>query len=377
MRFRRPVIALVAFGIVSAIGCQGPSSLSPSQSATQLVYVVEGVTVTTYTVDPGTLAPSSVGSVSLLPASASLLQLVPAPDDHVLYALWADSKRQEHLSAFTTDTSGVPQLPSAQMLSVSSVSQLNIHPSGRFAYAIQMDASQGAYLSEILLFRLSGLGRVGLSPSVEGSYGPAPFPTLLYGISPLGNQIYLTSEGANGPEFWKRKVNRAGSLNSAVLVLQPPPKDSVILWANLVIDYQSALNYSQPEYVDILSTERQPPRLLIHCTQAMLAACASATNVHLDPSGHYLFLTDPSAQQVQIARIDFSAKVITDTGNSFPLTATPSGFAFSPDGKLVYALLASDSNLHIYAFDPSTGNLSPGAESIPLPESAAFLPAMH
>lgn len=156
-----------------------------------------------------------------------------------------------------------------------------------------------------------------------------------------------------------------------------PIRDSVVLGAKLIIDYQSALNCSQPRYVNILLNQPAPSRPLIHCASAMLDACGKATNVQLDPSGQYLFLTDPALQQVRVAHINLPDNAVTDTGSFLPFTAQTPGFAFSPDGMLVYALLACDFNLHIYRFDQTTGSLTEGGDSIPIPNSAGFAPALR
>jgi DNA-binding beta-propeller fold protein YncE len=386
MWLRRFNIVFGAFAVALLVGCQGqgkhaPSSASSASSSPsgEILYVLDNVSVTTYAIDPSTLEPSVAGGpVGLIPTSSFLLQFVPSPDDHFLYVLWSDTQQQEHLSAFTTDLSGVPQIPPVQILDVSSLSQLNIHPSGEFAYAMELDNSTGAYISKILLFHTNAYGILQLDSGVQGIYGPALFPTLLSGVSPDGTQLYLTSEDANGPVYWERTVNEQnGTLAADVILFRPPIRDSVALGATLVIDYQNTLNYSQPGYVNILSNEPEPPQQLIHCTSAMLGACGTATNVQLDPSGKYLFLTDPASQQVRVARIDFPANAITDTGHFLSFTAQTPGFAFSPDGTLVYALLASDSSLHVYRFDQTSGNLMEGSTSIPMPNSAGFSPALR
>jgi len=172
-------------------------------------------------------------------------------------------------------------------------------------------------------------------------------------------------------------VKEPGGSLAAAPLFSPPAGDSIALGATLVIDYQSAFNYSQPQYVDVLSNEPEPPQLLIHCTTTMLHSCAASTNVDLDPSGKYLFITDPSLHQVRVAAIDLSSSRISETGSFLPLTAQTPGFAFSPDGTLVYALLASDSSLHVYRFDPTTGSLTEGPTPIPIPGSGGFTPALR
>ncbi len=381
MRFRSLAIGFVGLAVALLVSCQGHQASSELSSPSgEILYVLDNVSLTTYAIDPSTLEPSIIaGSVALIPTSSFILQFVPSPDDHFLYLLWSDSQQQEHLSTYATDLSGAPQVPAVQSLNVTSLSQLNIHPSGKFAYAMQQDSAAGSYISTIVLFHVEASGMLQQDPQVQGTYGPALFPTFLDGLSPDGTQIYLTSEDANGLMYWDSIMNvQNGTLTADDFFFRPPTGDSVgVISPTLVIDYQNSYNDSQPGYVNVLSNVPEPPQQLIHCAPAMLDACGKATNVQLDPSGQYLFLTDPTSQQVGVARINLPANVVADTGNHLPFTAETPGFAFSPDGKVVYAWLASDSNLHIYRFDQTSGNLTEGAASIPLPNGGGFAPALR
>jgi hypothetical protein len=383
MRLRRFVIGFVAFAVAFLVGCQGLGRNEPASQLSaprgEILYVLDNTGVTTYAIDPATLEPSLVGgSVGLMPTSSSLVQFVPSPDDHFLYVLSSDNQQHEHLLAYATDASGVPQIPPLQILDVSALYQINIHPSGEFAYAMQFDNATGMYISTLFLFHIKPSGILHPDPDIQGTYGPALMPTLLYGISPDGVQLYLESEGANGPMYWERAVDgQNGTLAAGVFLLEPPMRDSVVFGELLIIDYENALNCSQPRYVNVLPNKPEPPAPLIHCASAMLSACGRATDVQLDPSGKYLFLTDSATQQVRVARINLPQNVITDTGSFLPSTAQVPGFAFSPDGTLVYALLASDFSLHIYRFDQASGNLTEGGTSILMPDGAGFSPALR
>ena len=343
------------------------------------MYILNGETVTTYTINPQTLEPSTAGSpVDLVPASSFLLQLVPSPDGRFLYVLWNDTQQQEHLSVFATDKSGVPQSPASKVLNVSSLTQLNIDSSGKFAYAMEQVQEASGYVSTVLLFPIGASGTLQPTGTSQGTYGPAAFPTLLDGISPDGTQIYLVSQVSGAPQYLERTVNEpGGNLAANTFLFSPPARDSIALGATLIIDYQSAFDYSQPQYLDVLSNEPEPPQMLIHCTITMLHSCAASTNVELDPSGKYLFMTDPSLHQVRVASIDLSSNQVLDTGSFLPFTAETPGFAFSPDGTLVYALLASDSSIHVFRFDPTTGSLSEGPKPIPITASGGFAPSLR
>lgn len=381
MWLRRLSIVFVGFVACLLFACQGVNNGSSASTATpsnEIVYVVDNGSITTYAVDPASLQPSMLEApVSLLPASSSLLQFVPSPNDHFLYVLWTDGSQKEHLSTFTTDGSGVPQVPAAQTLDVSSLSQLNVYPSGKFAYAMQVEGSYGPFTSIVYLFHIKSSGM--FDPGqVVGKYGPAVVPTLLYGINPQGTEIYLGSDQQSGPEYWERSVNkRSGMLAAQVLLYQAPLQDSTSFGADLIIDYDNSLNTAPPRYVTVLPNTPNPRKYLIQCGRAMLSACGEASNVQLDPSGQYLFLTDPVMQQVRVGHINLARHKIEDTGNFLPPTAQIPGFSFSPDGKFVYALLASDLSIHVFRFDSTTGTLTEGPTPILIPASAGFAPALH
>jgi 6-phosphogluconolactonase (cycloisomerase 2 family) len=109
----------------------------------------------------------------------------------------------------------------------------------------------------------------------------------------------------------------------------------------------------------------------------MLPACETATDVQIDPTGQYLFLTDPSTQQVHVTRIRLKAMKVQDTGNAIPMTAETPGFAFSPDGTMVYAVLASDSSVHVYSFNSASGKLVGGGTPLPIGGNYGFCPAFR
>jgi len=373
---------LVVIALSLLMGCQGTHEQKPSPpspmpfSGGQILYLVDNTQVTTYTIDPNTLDVSVAGPrVGLIAASSFVLQLVPSPDDHFLYVVWSDSQQHEYLSVYATDKSGTPQIPAVQVLSVSSLSQLNIHPSGAFAYAMTTTQdSAGLYTSTILLFHATASGMLQVDPHPQGVYGPALMPTLLYGVRADGTELYLRSEDENRSAYWQRAVNpQEGTLGTDILLFAPPVRDSVALGAAVIVDYQNALTCSEPRYVNVFSNQPEATQL-IHCGGDMLDACGTATNVQVDPSGEYLFLTDPASQKVRVAGLKFSNSAIMDTGNFLPFTMQTPGFAFSPDGTLVYALLARDCSLHIYRFDPGSGYLMESDTSIPMSDSAVSCP---
>jgi hypothetical protein len=387
LRFCSAFLPLVAGCIL--LSCQGMSNHSaPSNSATllgassQILYVIGNGAVSTYSVDENALTLTSVGQpVNLIP-NGSLLQFVPAPNDGFLYVLWSGVGNRQHLSVFATNTSGVPQTPSVQTLDAPSLYQFNIHRSARFSYMTQVSDLGAEYTSTVRLFHINPAdGKLREDPKLQGSYGPyGVVPASLYGLSADGTHIYLSRQNSQGPFYEQRSLNAAnGTIGPDVVLYQPTSgatnSDTLVIGAQVMVDEHRASGTTG--YIDVLPLVPRPLHHLFRCTASMLAACASATNVQIDPAGKYLFLTDPPTQRVHIARIHLDAKQVEDRGNSIPMTAETPGFAFSPDGTLVYAVLAGDLSVHVYSFNRASGQLIGGGTPLPIGNNYGFCPAFR
>ena len=377
-------LPLLCGGILSSCGTSSQSASSsnptPSVLSSQILYTVNNSTVSTYNVDVNALTFTPVEQpVNLIPNS-SLVQFVPAPHDDFLYLLWADSASQQHLSVFATDSSGVPQMPAVQTVDAPSLYQFNIHRSAHFAYMMQVDSSGNQYVSTLRLFQVNANdGKLREYPQAQGAYGPySVWPASLYGFSADGTQIYISQQNSQGTFYDQRPLNAGnGTVGAGVVLYQlgnaAGANDTLVIGAQVMIDEHAAPGMTG--YLDIFPLIPRPRHHLFRCTAAMLVPCATATNVQLSPVGKYLFLTDPSTQQIHVARIHLTAMNVRDTGNSIPMTAQTPGFAFSPDGALVYALLAGDSSLHVYSYDSSSGQLVGGSVPLPMVNSSGFAPA--
>jgi hypothetical protein len=369
------------------LSCQGmqshgaPSTSAPSNRASsQVLYVIDNGAVSTYAVDKNALTFTSLGQpVNIIP-TGSLVQFVPAPNHDFLYVLWSDAGNQQHLSVYATNTSGIPRTPAVQTLDALWLYQFNIHRSARFVYMMQVKDLGAEYVSTVRLFYVNPAdGKLQEDPELQGSYGPYDvMPASLYGFSTDGTEIYLSRQNSQGPFYEQRSLNsESGTVGPDVVLYQPPGgwinSDMLVIGAEVMVDEHRAPGGMG--YIDVLPLVPRPRHHLFRCTAAMLPACKTATNVQIDPAGKYLFLTDPPTQRVHVARIHLDAKKVDDTGNFIPMTAETPGFAFSPDGTLVYAVLASDSSVHVYSFNPGSGKLTDGASPLPVGINYGFCPA--
>jgi hypothetical protein len=365
------------------LSCQGTQSNSvgaTDKPSSEVLYVIGNGVVSTYAVDTN-LAFTSVGQPVTLIATGSLIQFVPAPNGDFLYVLWSDAGNQQHLSVYATDASGIPQTPAVQTLDAPSLYQINIHRSARFVYMMQVSASGSGYTSTVRLFYVNPAdGKLSEDPKIQGRYGPFDaWPASLYGFSADGTKIYLSRQNSQELFYEQRTLNtRTGTVGPDVVLYQPAgglSSDMLAIGPKVMVDEHR--NPEAPGYIDVLPLVPRPRRHLFRCTASMLAICETSTNVQIDPSGKYLFLTDPPTQQVHVAWIDLTAKKLEDRGSSIPMTAAIPGFAFSPDGTLVYAELASDSSIHVYSFNRTSGQLTDGGSPLPIASTYGFCPAVR
>jgi hypothetical protein len=360
-----------------------PSNGTPSGgSSSQVLYVIDNGAVSTYAVDKNALTFTSLGQPVNLVPTGSLLQFVPAPKDDFLYVLWSDAANEQHISVYATDTLGTPQTPAVQTVDAPSLYQFNIHRSARFVYMMQVSNVGAGYISTVRLFYVNSAdGKLHEDPTVQGSYGPYDvLPASLYGFSADGTKIYLSRQNSQGPFYEQRSLNTEnGTVGPDVVLYQPAGgwinSETLVIGTQLMVDEHRASGATG--YIDVLPLAPRPRRHLFRCTAAMLPACETATDVQIDPTGQYLFLTDPPTQEVHVTRIGLKAKKVEDTGNSIPMTAETPGFAFSPDGTLVYAVLASDSSVHVYSFSPTSGQLIGGGTPLPIGSNYGFCSAFR
>ncbi len=369
----------MGFALLLSCGSSNSPS-SSSQPSNEILYVINSGMVVTYSIDPATLTATTLEQpLTLTGSGEQLLQFDPSPRDNYVYAVWSDGQSIQHLSVFVTDASGVPQGPAMQVLNANSLSQFNMHPSGRFAYMLEVTNSNNQYTASIRLFSvLQGAGTLVENARVQGTYGPAPiWPAFLYGFDASGSVLYDTSNEASGIVYRQRAIDQHnGTLGADRQILSLSSRGEVVLGPVFVAQYQNGTSPSE-NYLNIYANVANPKTPLVHCTIGMLSACATATNVQLDKSGKFLFLTDPASQSVHVARINLALKRIADTGYSLPMTSQTPGFAFSPDGKIVYAMLVSDQSLHFYHFNTGNGSLTEGGAPLPLGFDTGIAPALH
>jgi DNA-binding beta-propeller fold protein YncE len=367
----------------------------PTHASTQFLYVQEGHNLVTYRVNPTTAEATKLGTLHINPSPNLTIQIFYSHS--FLYILGFTSATQEYFWVYATTPQGVPRQNTVQKLAVRpSLTQFLFHPSGNFAYALYSGLIAGRhcstspgfayYVSEIVLYTInSKTGLLTNTAKRVANFPASCSQTTAYGLNSTGSKLYIQTYNDetdnNDNSFSYYSVNaKTGLLGTAVpyFSFDSGPR----AFATTVISDKSLAMWNNGK--DTLSpgiyVYSNAPKLLFFCGASMSQVCSDTLNYptpfQYDPSGKYLFINDSSINSVVIAAVDFKAKRLMETGDSFP-SVNPSIVSFSPDGTLIYAVDNYNSDgtqtVTIYVFDPSTGRLLTKGKAIDFPLSVATI----
>ena len=351
---------------------------TPSQtpnSGTQVVYVVDGATLTTYNVDHN-LNANQVGTLTL--QESTYPNIVPSPTDHfIYYTAYNDTFKTQHLWVYTTDSTGSPQSPAVQEVNVTGLYvSLSINPKADFFYDVLITPDGQSYnwftVRRYLIDPRTGkisqpkvVARYKLPSGAEGSEGCG---FIIDGFNATATKMYdevdCSAHDANGATYYERSVDlRTGALGRDVEVYSWSNQNGaeyVQFIKNLMFDFVIPNDWQQGvNSIDVYPLKPNTKTPIIDCTAAMLEACGYADTVVFHPSAKYVF-TQLSDNTMHVDQVDLKAKKIVDTGNYIPTVTWR--VVFSPDGTVVYDPVSSGSgyNLDIFGFDIATSKLTQG-----------------
>jgi hypothetical protein len=369
-----------------------PISNAETSSPVQVVYVIDGSTLTTYNVNPQTLQATQAGMITL--RESVYPSLVTSASGRFLYLMaYANTSQQgKRLYVYDTDASGAPGSSPVQILNGSGLYGMLADPAGKFFYTVYAGTAGTQYAPYAIVRYLvdSSTGKIS-QPVKEAKYelpsgagGTEYCGLLILGFNAAGSKMYdevnCGYHGGASATYNERTVNpETGGLSADVQVYSwnnaTEGGEFVQFVKNLVFDFATPNNYEQGvSYVDIY--QRQPnvsmPRL--HCPASMLQACGyDGGRAH--PSGQYVFMFNVQGA-TEVDKVELSSKRIVGPTSSTPYEVQQ----FSPDGTIAYA--ANDVNgaleIEIYGFSLSTGELTAGgAISVPSDLDSWFTAERH
>jgi hypothetical protein len=347
-----------------------------ASSTVQVVYVIDGSTLTTYDIDPQTLYATQVGTLTL--PQSTYPGLVPSPNDHFLYYTAYNNPLRGsplHLWVYATDASGAPQTPAVQEIYANGLYGLpSIDPQANFFYAVYAGQPGPQYTTYTVRRYLVDPNTGEIShPQVEAQYklstdGSGDYCGLnLYGFSANGNKlydgVYCSYPGGENSLYNERTINpQTGALGPDAEIYSWDNSnqggEGVQFVQNLMFDFVVPNDFEQG--IDTVNIYRLQPNVttpLIRCAASMLEACGYLSGGLAHPSGKYVFLgISPSATQIE--RVELNAKKIVDTSNYIPYGVA----GFSPDGTIAYGVNYSNPGyyIEIYGFNVDTAAVTPG-----------------
>src|SRR5262249_2785011 len=139
-KWRRIMFRLAHFFLFVCLAAITYAQTTSPSSTLQLVYVVDGSTLTTYNIDPETLQSTPVGTTNL-PESV-VIGLIPSPDGHILYysAYQNLAQEGEMLYVYKTNSLGVPDGQPIQTLHAKGLFSYLVDPTGKFFYLVYQGA---------------------------------------------------------------------------------------------------------------------------------------------------------------------------------------------------------------------------------------------
>jgi len=370
-------LAAVAFAQSST----QPNSSRSASSPVQVVYYVDGSTLTTYNVNAQTLEPAQAGAITL-PESV-YPGIETSRDGRFIYytAFENYSQQGSELWVYPTNASGVPQNSPIQTLNFTNLYSPLPDPTAPFLYALYIGPA-GTDSTPYEIVRYSRNPKTGQlsDPVTEATYnlsysvGGETCSLGILGYNPLGSELYdevscTAPYGSSSATYNERTVNaQNGALG---------PDQQIFSWTNsngggervqfvrnLLFDYVSPdPSILESNYVDVYPVQPNTSTPLIQCTSSMQAVCGSYQLALAHPSARYVFMFDQN-NLTEIDQANLSAKQFTATSSSIPYEVQQ----FSPDGRIAYGV--NDVNgaldIEIYGFNASNAATTEGG-SIQVP----------
>jgi len=360
--------ARVLQGIYLALLMLGFSpAIFAAQAPRHLFYLSSGNVIKTYDVSPKTLVPTQVGAPLTIPGAQYIAGITPTPNDHFIYVQWLDTNSNSVLSAYATDTSGVPLSPAVQTLSVEGC-QFMIHPGGKFAYVLQTTSGQQGYSSTLYLYHVDqNTGVVTKDPKIQATYGPDYFwEESLVSFNKAGTRLYddwsVSFDHENNYNYSLHPVNTTtGQLSPDIGTIFAPSNfdglDQQYFTEKYILNLHND-GAGQPSVLNVYPAVKNPQQALFVCTQSMLNACGVAYNFWISIDQNYVFLPE-NPTDIVIGGIDGTHNQIVQTG----LIPGSVYLYFSPEDRGIYAVDSASGVIQVYLFNPGNGTITAGGST--------------
>jgi hypothetical protein len=364
------------------LACFFAAALLPAFAQVEVLYVIarqpEGsqpYSLTTYNVDPVTAVAVEVGSPIAIPSNN--VDPLTVGNLHVLY-VWNGKK----VWLYPTDSRGLPASSPAQFLAFQfhgfDAAGFVADPKGKFAYApVSWTDDEMNFHTVFSLFTIDpSTGKLTNTNTIAGRYGPDEWVIWLGGFTfgATGEKLYM-EEDSNPPfsasiaeDYYhvNPQTGDLGKMNELVRIPGNYYVSSAFAFTDLLTGI--ADNCCGPGFGTVTVATNVPQQTIV-CGQSILDVCEDEVGgMNLDPTSQNVFLWDDNRKQIFVGHIDLQTSEIVGTSSSIPFcppfASGPPGncaygaLSFSPDSRLIYSFGWPYDAINIYAFRPSTGDLT-------------------
>ncbi|HKV77877.1 MAG TPA: hypothetical protein VJP02_07050 [Candidatus Sulfotelmatobacter sp.] len=370
-----PVCVLLCLSC-SGFGQTATPNAAPAAAPLQLVYAIDGSTLTTYNVDRQTLQATQVGATTV--QQSVYPTLTTSPNGEIIYytAFQNTNQQGERLYVYNTTGSGVPETLPIQTLNATGFSSLQVDPTNKFLYLVHQGAIGSQYTTYTIRRFVINQTNGKISQAVtEATYKLDSVISGLYcslsidGINAAGTKLYDVvscsyPHGGTSATYYERSVDpQTGTLGPDQEIYNfnnnsGEDNQQVQFVKNLMFDFVSPNTYPTANVVNVYPIKPNVKTPLISCTGSMLADCGSNFFGVVHPSAEYLFMINPQTFGTSIDKVEVSSRQIVGTLSTIPYEVQQ----FSPDGTIAYA--ANDVNtaldIEIYGFSVSNAKVRAG-----------------
>jgi 6-phosphogluconolactonase len=298
----------------------------------------------------------------------------------ILYAVGLGSP---NVATFTV--SGAGALTAANSVSTGSAPDvIGIDPRLRFAYVVDSAGGIGAGgVSQYVMDRATGVLTVATFSSTNGT-APAstPVPT---GVNPAalaidgsGNFVFVANKGSNSISVFT--IDQVGGTLTEIKQLPPPPPNCTpnqispcplpttgapsalatsgnmlfVAMANAGVGSIATYMFNPAPATQSLTQVPCPtgPGCLQNPPASTIAAGTNPVAMAMDPSGKFLFITDPVAGTVAAFSIGSSGQ-LSAVGTPLAAGTTPVSVRVHPTGNFLYTANQGSNNVSAFSFDSS------------------------
>ena len=280
-------------------------------------------------------------SVDLVPAGEGVLSLAIHPSNRFAYAV---NRGDRSVSAFRLDPGTGRLTGRVDVTTGSSPRQIRIHPSGNFAYVTNfVDGS-------ISIFDIdSGTGALTANPAGPVTVGAEASGLM---IEPRGRFLFV--ESVAGVQSYLIEASGALSLNDTEPIAAT--LNDIALAPSGRFLYAAAADGT-------VSMHPISDEGVVGSGAMFTVGAAGDSTIYIEPRGRFAYVTNSSNNTVAAFGLHPQTGELIPAGPASAVT-DPSAVAMGPTGEVLYVTSQADATISLYSVNQTTGALMPAGSPV-------------